>query len=156
MPRILGPTALNDIVIKRICDALKRGNTRANACALARVNPSTFDTWLKKGKAGEEDYIVFALQVRDAEAFAEDETLELIKFGKPGWQGAAWWLQRRNRAKWGDITPAAEKAKLQAAAANSNSSLEEVPLADLEQAIQDAAELKRAQTDASKKNGTDK
>lgn len=154
MPRLNGPTALNDIVIKRICDALKRGNTRVNACRLARVNDSTFSEWLRRGRLGDEDYIAFALQIRDAEAFAEDEAMKRIRDGALGWQGMAWWLQRRNRARWADITPAAEKAKLQAAAANSNSSLEEVPLADLEQAIQDAAELKRQAS--GQKNGTDK
>lgn len=109
---------------------------------------------MRKGLEGHEDYIKFALQVRDAEAFAEDETIEVIKAGKPGWQGGAWWLQRRNRAKWGDIVPAVEKARIQANAAN-NTSLDEVPLADLEQAIQDAAEMKRAAIAASaKKTGT--
>jgi len=152
MPRLLGPTALNDIVIRKLVDALKRGNTRINACRISRVNYSTFRGWLERGCRGDEDYIGFALQMRDAEAFAEDEAMERIREGALGWQGMAWWLQRRNRARWGDITPAAEKAKL-LQAANSNSSLEEVPLADLEEAIMSAAELKRAEA-SGKKTGT--
>lgn len=137
-----GPLALNDLVIRRICDALKRGNNRKNACALARVNPGTFTQWIRWAKEGKPDYISFALQVRDAEAYAEDEAMARIREGTVGWQGMAWWLQRRNRAKWGDIIPAIEKARLESRAANSQS-LDDVPLADLEQAIQDAAELKR-------------
>jgi hypothetical protein len=145
-----GPTALNDLVIRRIVDALKRGNTRINSCRLARVNPSTFGDWLHKGKAGHPDYIAFAIQIREAEAIAEDEVVEKIRTGQPGWQGLAWWLQRRNRARWGDIIPAIEKARIESRAANSQS-LDDVPLADLEQAIQDAAELKRNANNAGKK-----
>jgi hypothetical protein len=149
-----GPTALNDIVIRKLVDALKRGNTRVNACRLARVSSRSFTEWLKKGCEGREDYVEFALRVRDAEAFAEDEAMERIREGALGWQGMAWWLQRRNRARWADITPAAEKAKLLQAANSNAHALDEVPLADLEQAIQDAAELKRAEAANIKKTGT--
>jgi hypothetical protein len=133
-----GPTRLNDITIKRLCDALKRGNTRLNACALARVNPSVFQSWVNKAKSGDPDYLEFALKIRDAEAAAEDEAVDLVKWGRSGWQGAAWFLQRRNRKKWGDIT----KQGAVQVSANDNR-LEEIPLEDLEQAIADAAEMRR-------------
>ena len=145
-----GPTSLNDLVIRKICDALKRGNTRVNACRLARVNPSTFARWLEWGKAGREDYVGFALAMRNAEAEAEDDAMKRIRNGEPGWQGMAWWLQRRNRARWGDISPLEVRAKLTQAA--NNNALEDVPLDDLVSAIQDAAELKKH---AKKMNGTE-
>jgi hypothetical protein len=143
-----GATTLNELVIKRLCDALKRGNTRINACALARVNPSTFNYWLAKARAGHLDYLDFALKIRDAEAYAEDEAIDIIKFGRAGWQGVAWWLQRRNRKKWGDIT----KDGAREIAAN-DTRLEDVSLEDLESAIADAAELKRQALAAAKKSG---
>ena len=145
-----GPTALNDLVIRRLCDALKRGNTRLNACALARVNPSTFNQWCLKARAGNPDYLDFALKIRDAEAAAEDEAVDIIRFGRGGWQGAAWWLQRKNRTKWGDITKEGA-VHLRNGAANNN--LAEVPLEDLESAIQEAAELKRSALADKKKSG---
>lgn len=137
-----GPTALNDLVIKRLSDALKRGNTRVNACRLARVSQSCFTEWMRKGQLGHEHYIDFALKMRDAEAFAEDEAMERIREGAVGWQGMAWWLQRRNRARWADITPAAERAKLLRETTNA-SNLDDVDLKDLEKAIEDAAQFKR-------------
>lgn len=142
-----GPYALNDIVAEKIIAALKRGNMRHTACHMARVCGTAIDDWMKL--SDREPYLSFCLRVRDAEAFAEDEGVSVIKAGEPGWQGMAWWIERRYK-RWSKEVAAA-KAKLQPAA-NSND-LEEVELADLERAIHDAAEVKRL---AQIKNGTER
>lgn len=142
-----GPWALNDIVEAKIIGALKRGNMRSTACQLARVNPNAIAEWMRQDK---EPYLSFCQKVRDAEAFAVDAGLERIKEGSSGWQGMAWWLERRDK-KWSKEVAAA-KAK-NAAPANSNE-LEDVELDDLMQAIQDAAALKAAEE--AKKDGTNK
>jgi hypothetical protein len=136
-----GPNVLNDLVIRRLCDALKRGNTRLNACAIARVNINTFNLWCRKAREGHPDYLDFALKIRDAEAYAEDVAIDAIKFGQYGWQGAAWWLQRRNRAKWGEVAKTGS-AMLRNSEAEK---LEDVSLEDLQEAIEAAAELKRGE-----------
>lgn len=126
----------DEFTARKIVDALKRGNTRRNACALSRVASRTFDVWMKDDSA-------FKAQVLAAEAFAEDEGIERIREGAAGWQGMAWWLQRRNRnGRWAERVEAQEKAKIMAKAANSNS-LEDLSLDDLEKAIQEAAAAKR-------------
>jgi|SRR5882762_3430867 len=140
-----GPTAMNDITTRRLCDALKRGNSRMCACALARCRFENFRAWMRKAAAGDEAYTEFALKVRDAEGFAEDEAVLKIREGSVGWQGAAWWLQRRNRIRWGDAMKSAPGV---ARGANDNSRLADVSLEELESAIQEAAELKRRALEA--------
>lgn len=142
-----GPWVLNDIVEKKIIEALKRGNMRSTACQLAHVDREAITEWMKRPT---EPYLTFAQKVRDAEAFAVDAGLTRIKEGATGWQGMAWWLERRHKEWCKEV--AALKAK-NAPAANSNE-LEDVDLDDLMQAIQDAAALKSAE--ALKKDGTDK
>lgn len=129
-------TGPDDLIEKRIIDALKRGNTRRNSCQLARVSNTTFCQWMKR-------FPDFAARVRSAEAEAEDEGVERIREGSSGWQGMAWWIARRNRnGRWADRVEAAEREKIRAKAANSNS-LEDLSLDDLEKVIQEAAAAKR-------------
>lgn len=138
----------DEFTARKIVDALKRGNTRRNACALSRVSNRVFSTWMKSDSD-------FAAQVRNAEAFAEDEGIGRIREGAAGWQGMAWWIARRNRnGRWAERVEAQEKAKLLAKAANSNS-LEDVPLDDLEKAIEQAAAAKREIAEKSKKAGNE-
>lgn len=133
----------DEFTSRKIVDALKRGNTRRNSCALSRISNATFCLWMKSDPQ-------FKAQVLAAEAFAEDEGIERIREGNAGWQGMAWWIARRNRnGRWAERVEAAEKAKIMAKAANSNS-LEDLSLDDLEKAIHEAAALKAE----AKKNGT--
>jgi hypothetical protein len=138
-------SAYCELITFKIVDALKRGNTRRNASALANISNATFCNWMKK-------YPEFKARVLNAEAEAEDEGIVRIRAGSVGWQGMAWWIQRRNRnGRWAERVEAVEKAKLQAAA-NQNS-LEDVPLDDLQRAIADAADLKAAEAAKKKETG---
>lgn len=148
-----GPTVLNDLVIRRLCDALKRGNNRRNACALSGVGLNTFNLWLRRARDGGADYAEFGRRIRAAEADAEDGAVDHIRTGKPGWQGVAWWIQRRTRPRWSD--PVAPSRGAPSGNAANDTDLSGLRLEDLEAAIQDAAELKRkALASATKKDGT--
>jgi hypothetical protein len=147
-----GPTTLNDLVIRRLCDALKRGNNRRNACALSGIALPTFNDWLRKAKDGAADYEEFGRRIRAAEADAEDGAVEHIKAGKPGWQGVAWWIQRRTRPRWCD--PVAPARGAPSGNAANDTDLSSLRLEDLESAIQDAAELKRKALAEAGKKGT--
>jgi len=145
------PYKLNDIVEKRLIDALRRGNTRTTACALAGITVPTFHRWMHQDVGGadsKEELTEFARKVREAEALAEDEAVVTIRAQKQNWQGMAWWASRRPRSRWKDKGAGADKRTAVAA----NDALHDMPLADLEAAIQDAAELKRQEV-AKKETG---
>ena len=43
----------------------------------------------------------FSVQVRMAEAVPEYRCVIKVMLGKPGWQAAAWWLERKWHMDWG-------------------------------------------------------
>ena len=94
------PTLLNDLVAKRICEALATGQTRRCAAALGGVEHRTLCYWLAKGRKGDPKYRQFVHQIEKAEAEAEAPMVERVRQGTVGWQGAAWWLERRRRKTW--------------------------------------------------------
>lgn len=135
-----------EFVTHKIVEALKRGNTRRNSAHLAGISQTSFDGWMK-------NHPEFKAKVLAAEALAEDEGIGRIREGAAGWQGMAWWIARRNRnGRWAERVEAAEKEKIRAKAANSNS-LEDVPLDDLQRAIEDAALAKQEIAEKAKKSG---
>lgn len=132
----------NDIVMKRLLDALRRGNTRANAAHLAGVEPQTVRLWFKacRGKTPNPKVIAAVRRILDAEAYAEDEGVVTVRSGQRGWQSMAWWLERRHSKRW-RVDPARH---VPAAGANDNGqTLADVPLEDLEAAVNDAITLKK-------------
>lgn len=105
--RPIGPAKLTSKVLKRICAALRRGNTRENSAELSGISPGTFFGWVRKAKEGDELYIDFFEAVKKAEAQAEDDRVARIakaakgSKNKPGsWQADAWWLERRRYRRW--------------------------------------------------------
>jgi len=80
------------------------------------------------------------LKIRDAEAAAEDEAVDINQVWAWGWQVRPWWLNGRIALNGGHHQ--GRSGPLAQRAANNN--LAEVPLEDLESAIQEAAELKRS------------
>lgn len=110
------PTSLNDIVSQAICNALSRGNTRRCAAALAGISYASLCTWIRKGRETEEEpYHAFLGRLEKAEAEAEDTMVTMVRIGDMGWQGGAWWLERRRRRTWRrPIQPAAAPPDLSA------------------------------------------
>lgn len=95
------PTLLDDLVSKRICDALAQGNAQSTAARAAGVGVSTMRAWLARGVTGEEPYASFRETAKRAEAVGETELVATIREGATKtWQCAAWLLERRFPARW--------------------------------------------------------
>jgi hypothetical protein len=77
-----------------ILNALRIGNTRTAAAALADISYETFRTWA-------EGDLEFSAAIQRAESEAESRFLgQVAKAAADGtWQAAAWWLERR---RWQD------------------------------------------------------
>lgn len=119
-------TALTPDVQKRICDALRAGNTRRAAALYGGIAESTFYLWMtrgkdprmtKKGEPYKEDvpFMEFMEAVTRAEADCEVWHVANIKKQAEGdWRASVEWLKRRRRDDWSeqhriDHTTAGEK-----------------------------------------------
>lgn len=94
------PSKLNDVLINNIADVIKEGLPVNYACDLLFITQPSFSNWMNKG---EEDvrnenydslYAQFFMTIKNAQATYVYEANKDIKSGRPGWQGAAWWLER--------------------------------------------------------------
>jgi hypothetical protein len=92
-------TALTPQVHATIVEALRRGNTREDASAIARITSRTLRNWMSRGEAedAEEFYASFAADVLEAETDARTKMIDEIRLaaGKD-WKAAAWYLERRD------------------------------------------------------------
>lgn len=88
------PTKFTSDRRSKIVEALKRGNTRTVAVALAGISYETFCQWLKKSPD-------FSEEIKTAEAEAELASVQVIREAAiTTWQAAAWWLERRRPEEW--------------------------------------------------------
>lgn len=62
---------LDDLVAQKIVAAVKAGATRAGAAKAAKIGRSTLQSWLQKGRDGEEPYVSFLDRIREAEGDLE-------------------------------------------------------------------------------------
>ena len=105
-------TLLDDLVAKRICDALRDGHSYADAARHAGIGEDTLGEWLRRGRGlhpkrpENELYARFARKVDEAEHEAADRCIQVIKSNllsddrKTAQAAAQWWLQRRRPAQW--------------------------------------------------------
>lgn len=84
----------------RILDYLRRGLFAESAARLAGISERTFYEWLERSDAGDPEFAGFSAAVKRATDEAEDDALRRIREGSPGWQGSAWFLERRLRDRW--------------------------------------------------------
>lgn len=94
------PSKLDEDLINKMYDVIKQGIPIKYACDYLVITQKSFENWMQKG---EEDvrqdvydtiYAKFFLSIKNAQAaYIIDANVD-IKSGKPGWQGAAWWLER--------------------------------------------------------------
>lgn len=93
------PTKLNALVAKRICAAVRRGNTRKDAAECAGVDVRTFQEWLARGRTGkpeDESFRILFRAVKRAESQFVDDNIKVIQRAKKkSWQASAWLLERR-------------------------------------------------------------
>lgn len=103
------PTTLTPGVQAKIIEALRKGNYRDTAAALAGVTRQTLWNWEKWGKEGKEPYVGFFDALEMAEAQAESDMLERVLNARPSvtgatgpdlWQATAWAMERRWPKKW--------------------------------------------------------
>lgn len=115
MPR---ETVLDDLVEKRIVDALKEGHSYATSARKGGITENTLREWIRRGE-GRDDrddpkgrYATFATKVREADYEAEDEAVAVVrsKFvsgdAAVALRAAQWWLQRRRPTEWGEAKDA--------------------------------------------------
>lgn len=104
-------TKLDDLVSKRICDALKAGHSFAGAARAAGIDASTLHDWRRWGKDGREPYAAFANRVDDARHVAENRCIEVLKKALESADqrlaaDTAWkWLQRQRPLEWAEAKP---------------------------------------------------
>ena len=112
------PSKLNEELIKKICEVIQEGLPIKYACDLLVITQKSYENWYNQGKSDvDEDkdtiYADFFLSIKNAQATYIYEANKDIKSGRPGWQGAAWWLERTRQ----DFMPkqefVAEEGKVQ-------------------------------------------
>ena len=96
------PTKLDDLVEKRILDVVREGNSYENAARVAGLSASTLHDWRARGKRGEDRYSEFLVRLEKARGEAEAASVAIVRTAATGgtWQAAAWWLERREPARW--------------------------------------------------------
>ena len=109
------PTKLDETTARAILDALKVGCPIRVACQAAGVGPTTFKSWVARGKSLDEadaPFRAFRADVQKARAAGEAAALKVIHEAMPTtWQAAAWFLERSRPERWGRVDRL--KAKVQ-------------------------------------------
>lgn len=94
------PSKLDDELINKMYEAIKEGLPVRYACDLFVITQPSHSNWMRRG---EEDvlaedydsiYAKYFVAIKKAQAEYVYEANKDIKSGRPGWQGAAWWLER--------------------------------------------------------------
>lgn len=120
------PSKLDDLVSRRILDAIEAGVSHAGAAKAARIAESTLQDWLARGRDGEPGYAEFAVRLREAEGKAErtivDKLFEAAKKGNVG--AMCFWLERRRHRDWGKRDVANDDARDVATTTSNESDLE--------------------------------
>ena len=94
-----GPRKLDDLTLKRICDALELGATYERAAAAGGISYTSFARWRREQPA-------FAAAVEAAEWKATAGWLGSIRDAAGGdWRAAAWMLERRYPREYGKDRP---------------------------------------------------
>lgn len=100
------PTKLDDLVEKRICDALRAGHSYAAAARAAGITESCLHEWRQRGRAGEPRYSEFVERTDRADQEAEDRCVQVLRSALEGDDmklatDTAWkWLARRRPNEW--------------------------------------------------------
>lgn len=95
------PSKLNEELIELMHSKLKKGLPISSCCDLLMITQPSHNNWVRQGEQDLADGIdsLFAqyfLMIKKGRAEFEESALEDIRNGKPGWQGAAWVLERTN------------------------------------------------------------
>lgn len=107
-------TLLDDLVTKRVCDALAKGHSYAAAARAGGIAENTLHEWVARGRGSDERgdpdgrYAKFAKRVHDADQEAEDRCVQVLQEALLGDDkklatDTAWkWLARRRSVQWAE------------------------------------------------------
>lgn len=115
------PTKLDDLLTKRIVDAVRAGLPWKLAAQAAGVGWSTLKEWKARGRAGEEPFAALVARLERAEGEAAQAAMASILAAAADprhWTAAAWMLERRHPELFAlkrQVEPEEEAAKEQAA-----------------------------------------
>ena len=87
---------------KAILTAIAQGNYVAAVCVANGISPTTYFSWLERGRHGESPYLEFLNAVTRAEQRGQVKLVSLIhSHAERDWRAAAFLLERRHRKDWG-------------------------------------------------------
>lgn len=112
------PSKLNEQLIEQFAEKLRKGLPVTSVCDLLMVTQPSYNNWLRQGEQDLNDeqetlFSSFFLMVKKSRAEFEEEALEDIGSGRPGWQGKAWVLERTNQKYMPKQEVIAEEGKVQ-------------------------------------------
>jgi hypothetical protein len=84
------PTKRTPQLVKRLANAIAQGLPDAQACDMVRISVDTLWAWKH-----DPEFKEFSEVIKQAVAKRLFKRLERIDAGEPGWQGAAWIVERR-------------------------------------------------------------
>jgi hypothetical protein len=87
------PSKLTDALVAEICERIANGAYPAVAAQASGIGATTFYRWQAENEA-------FRESVKTAAAIAECESVGYVRAGEQGWQGSAWYLERRYPDRW--------------------------------------------------------
>lgn len=99
---------LDDSRREKLLKAIRVGNDKKVACALAGISETTLYRWLElaQKKNARAELREFRELLERAEA--EAEVLKVSRIAQAAdngrWQAAAWWLERKHPERWGQQT----------------------------------------------------
>lgn len=78
---------------EELCQLLRNGSNRNDACCIADIANDTFYQWLQKPE--------FSEAIKKAEATCKNRNIAIIqKAAITTWQAAAWWLERKHQSEF--------------------------------------------------------
>ncbi len=101
------PPELNLERASTICAHLQAGLFIQSALQAEQVLRRTYYKWIEQGErdleAGKNSiFSEFFHMIKKAEVEVETRNILAVQAGESGWQEAAWWLERRLPARWGN------------------------------------------------------
>lgn len=98
----MSDTKLTPEITEIVCSYIEKGNSYDTSAQAVGICRQTLYNWMERGEKGEPDFLQFLQSIKKARAKAEMRHVEVIEDAMDkSWQAAAWWLERRNRDKWG-------------------------------------------------------
>jgi transposase len=93
---------------EKLLKAIRVGNDKKVACALAGISEATLYRWLEQSKKKNSTPELREFRESLERAEAEAEVLKVSRIAQAAdngrWQAAAWWLERKYPERWGQQT----------------------------------------------------